>query len=49
MIELKSLPPHLQEMVVALAVTNNVTVADVLLEAARDGLNASYQKWKSRK
>jgi hypothetical protein len=45
---LSALPPDLQNMAASIASQTNVTVSDVLIEAARDGLTAIKPRWEAR-
>lgn len=46
---LNSLPTPLYQMAVEIASENGVTVADVLIEAVRDGLKAAKPRWDTIK
>lgn len=45
---LSALPPDLQSVAASIATVTNVTVSDVLLEAARDGLTAIRPRWEAK-
>jgi hypothetical protein len=45
---LSALAPDLQEMAASIASQSGVTVFDVLIEAARDGLTAIKPRWEAR-
>lgn len=43
---LSALPIDLEDMAVSIATATGVTVSDVLIEAARDGLTAIKPRWE---
>lgn len=43
---LSALPPDLQAVASSIAAGTGVTVSDVLIEAARDGLTAIKPRWE---
>lgn len=46
---MSELPPHLRAMVLEIAACTKVEATDVLVEAMRDGLTATYSTWETRR